>query len=186
MIQILRKRIDGFKGGQIARFENEWKQLTNDNQILSWVRGVKIEFDSDLDELPALSSLHETIQFTEKECSIISKEINTLEKRGIVSECEHTTGEVISTVFLREKKDGTWRMILNLKRLNTQVTYCHFKMEHLTTALKLIKKDSFMASIDLEDAYIFQFQCMTYIKHFLDSNGKESYLNSMQYQMDWH
>lgn len=153
LIEILKERIDDFKGGQNAHFEHEWKKLTNDNQILSWVRGVKIDFDCDLDELSALSSLYETIRFTEKERTVISEEISTLVKEGIVSECEHIKGEVISTVFLREKKDGTWRMILNLKRLNSQVTYCHFKMENSTSALKLIKKDAFVASIDLKDAY---------------------------------
>jgi hypothetical protein len=44
-------------------------------------------------------------------------------------------------------------MILNLKKLNESVQYLHFKMDTLTSALQLVRPGSFMASIDLKDAY---------------------------------
>ncbi|GFO26946.1 Pol polyprotein [Plakobranchus ocellatus] len=93
------------------------------------------------------------MKFSDQECEIVTEEIQNLVNKGIISECEHARGEVISTVFIRQKKDGMWRLILNLKRLNTEVTYRHFKMPNLCSALKLVKKDAFMASIDLKDAY---------------------------------
>ena len=77
---------------------------------------------------------------------------NSLKKRVI----EHTTteaGEFFSTVFVRPKKDGTHRMILNLKHLNEYVPYHHFKMDTIQTALKLLHPGCFMASVDLKDAY---------------------------------
>jgi hypothetical protein len=87
------------------------------------------------------------------ECEVVEKEIETLLKKGVISECLHEPGEVISPVFTRAKKDGSHRMILNLKKLNTEVSYHHFKMETLQVALTLIRKDCFMASVDLKDAY---------------------------------
>ena len=48
-------------------------------------------------------------------------------------------GEVISPIFIRPKKDGTFRVIFNLKRLNETVFYHHFKMDMLETAIKLMK-----------------------------------------------
>ena len=44
-------------------------------------------------------------------------------------------------------------MILNLKHLNSEVTYHRFKMQTLHTALSLIRKKCFMTSIELKDAY---------------------------------
>ena len=44
-------------------------------------------------------------------------------------------------------------MILNLKRFNQHVQYQHFKMDSIWTAIRLIKPNCYMASIDLKDAY---------------------------------
>ena len=51
------------------------------------------------------------------------------------------------------KKDGTHRMILNLKNRNQHANKIHFKRDTLNTIIKLVDKDCFMASIDLKDAY---------------------------------
>ena len=40
-------------------------------------------------------------------------------------------GKFISNAFLCPKKDGGFRMILNLKKFNEYVQYQHFKMEAL-------------------------------------------------------
>lgn len=66
-----------------------------------------------------------------EENDIISKEVaNLLEKAAIV-EISHEPGEFISPVFVRPKKYGSHRMILNLKNLNEHVQYNHFKMDTL-------------------------------------------------------
>ncbi len=44
-------------------------------------------------------------------------------------------------------------MILNLKDLNEHIQYHHFKMDGLEAAISLISKNSYMSSIDLQDAY---------------------------------
>ena len=57
------------------------------------------------------------------------------------------------TSFCRPKKDGSVRIILNLKKLNESMDYQHFKMETLNHALQLMTQGCYMASIDLKDAY---------------------------------
>lgn len=52
-----------------------------------------------------------------------------------------------------EKKDGNHRMILNFKPLNKNVLYLHFKMDTLTSILKLVNQNSRMASVDLKQEY---------------------------------
>jgi hypothetical protein len=73
--------------------------------------------------------------------------------KGVISQTLHEPGEFISRIFIRPKKDGTYRLILNLKKLNNFVKYHHFKMETIHTATQLMKKNCYMASIDLRDAY---------------------------------
>ena len=73
--------------------------------------------------------------------------------KGVVQKVRHTEGEFLSNIFLRPKKDGSYRLILNLKNLNQCVTYKHFKMETLASALQLIKPNCYMVVLDLKDAY---------------------------------
>ena len=42
---------------------------------------------------------------------------------GVIERTTSGPGEFISSVFVRPKKDGSHRMILNLKQLNEYVTY---------------------------------------------------------------
>ena len=85
---------------------------------------------------------------------IIAAEIKKkLLEKGVIKEATHSTNEYISTVFTRPKKDGSHRLILNIKNLNQFVTYQHFKIESLQSAVQLIQKDYWMAVLDLKDAY---------------------------------
>ena len=59
----------------------------------------------------------------------------------------------MSNIILRKKKNGSYRLILNLRGLNASIEYQQFKMESLTCAAQLMKKNCYMASIDLTDAY---------------------------------
>jgi hypothetical protein len=73
--------------------------------------------------------------------------------KGVSVGSSHEPDEFISNIFL-QKKDGTYRMILNLKQLNEFIVYRHFKMDSLQAATELMKPGCFMASIDLKDAYV--------------------------------
>ena len=59
----------------------------------------------------------------------------------------------LSNVFLRPKKNGSYRLILNLKGLNGGIEYKKFKMEMLESIVKLIRPNCYMSSLDLSDAY---------------------------------
>ena len=66
--------------------------------------------------------------------------IKKLLAKGAIREYERGKGGFVSTVLTRQKKDGSFRTILNLKHLNQYVTYQHFKMESLNDVFKIIKK----------------------------------------------
>lgn len=56
--------------------------------------------------------------------------------------------------FLVKKESGKFRPVINLKKLNEFVEYNHFKMETLQHFPKLMKREIFPTSINLENAYL--------------------------------
>ena len=54
---------------------------------------------------------------------------------------------------MRNKPDGSHRMILNLSKFNKLIPKQSFQMETLEKALKLIKPGSFFCKLDLKDAF---------------------------------
>ena len=66
--------------------------------------------------------------FTEIEQTIIDNEVEKILLKGIIRLSSHEDGQVISPIF-KPKKDGSHRVIFNLKKLNESVTYHHFKMD---------------------------------------------------------
>ena len=92
------------------------------------------------------------IQFDSNEKVIIDSEITRLLKLGVIEPAVHSQGEYISTIFVRKKKSGKYRMILNLKGLNKHIEEHHFKMDTLWSAVRLMSLNCFIASIDLKDA----------------------------------
>ena len=73
--------------------------------------------------------------------------------KGIIEPVNTCSGEILSSIFTHPKKDGTYRIILNLKSFNKCIPYRHFKMDTLKTVFSLIEKDCFLASLDLKVAY---------------------------------
>ena len=84
---------------------------------------------------------------------VVRTEVQKLLNKGVIKPSAHEEGEIISPIFVRPKKDGTYRLILNLKQLNQYIEYHHFKMDTLDAAIKMMKPGCYMASIDLKDAY---------------------------------
>lgn len=72
---------------------------------------------------------------------------------GAISECEPHEEQFLSSIFLRPKPNGKFRLILNLKNLNKFIETDHFKIEDLRTAIKLLTKNCYMCTLDLKDAY---------------------------------
>ena len=133
-----------FVAGNLATHMHSWRSITSDPSILEMVAGYSLEFD-DMPFQPAVP--HSS--FSKGEELIIAAEIKKRLEKGVINEATHDANEYISTVFTRPKKDGSHRLILNLKNLNQFVTYQHFKMESLQSAVQLIQKDSWMAVLDL-------------------------------------
>ena len=123
--------------GRLKFFISEWQDITSDPTILSWIKGYKIPFVSVPTQLSEPKERAWSIS-EEKEITLI---ISQLIKKGAISKCLDEPDQFISDVFLTPKSDGSFRFILNLKKLNQYVYTSHFKMEDVRTAANLVTKD---------------------------------------------
>ena len=126
-----------------------WKQITDDPFILETVTGYKIPFTRKVVQqvIPTEPS------FSKNEYQAYADAVRELLKKGAIARCIPEKGQFLSSYFLRQKPNGKKRFILNLKSLNKFIDAPHIKIEDVKTALKLMAKDCFMASMDLKDAY---------------------------------
>ena len=139
---------DNFVAGQIKYCFSRWELLTNDIEILTTVRGLPIALKKEIS--PSKFVQH---KFSSKENFFVESEINDLLRKRAISSCVHENGEVISPIFVRPKPDNKFRLILNLKNLNKYIEYIHFKMDTLSSILRLVRPNCFMAKLDIKDAY---------------------------------
>ena len=89
----------------------------------------------------------------QSEAKALLVEIQKLLEKKVIQKCQPVTDQVLSSVFLVRKPNNSFRTIFNMKQLNTQIRYEHFKMDTLETAKSLLRKDWFLSSVDLSDAY---------------------------------
>ena len=138
-----------FKAGRLKGQVNGWKELTKDPNIISLVMGTKIEFDEEINQ----DCTPFPYFFDAKKEAKIDNEIVKLLSKGVIAHTKLDHTGFVSNIFTRDKPDGSLRLILDLSELNQSVTYRHFKMESLNTAINLMTPGCFMASIDWKDAY---------------------------------
>lgn len=80
------------------------------------VQGQHIEFLSILyQKEPPVQSIKQS------EVTAINTEVEKLLGKGVIIATGHEKGHFISPIFLRPKKDGSFRLILNLKSLNIRM-----------------------------------------------------------------
>ena len=96
------------------------------------------------------------MRFSSKEESFLADEIKNLQQKGVIKKSQHEEGEFISPIFLVSKSEGSFRMILNLKRLNENMPYIHFIMETIKSILTLVTPNCYItAKVDIKDGILF-------------------------------
>ncbi|XP_036146143.1 uncharacterized protein LOC118646722 [Monomorium pharaonis] len=136
--------------GRLSLFLAQWRKITTDREILQAISGYRLPFSHQ----PPAQTVEPTIQMSQEEIIICKKEIARLCKRGAIEPVSKCKNQFLSPFFLIRKTSGGWRFILNLKRLNEFITVPHFKTEDWRTVVQLLSPGDFLATIDLEDAYL--------------------------------
>ena len=108
-----------FSAGQLKDHVGSWESLTSDQVIRDAIKHYHIEFEADT---PIQPYPPKQIHFSLGEREIITEEISKLLSKGVLEKTEYAEGDFLSTIFVQPKKDGSYRMILNLKPLNEFVS----------------------------------------------------------------
>ena len=138
------------QAGRLRFFVDEWCKLTTDPYVLDLVQHAHLKFCEGFE--PKQLKNVQPYQMTQ-EVIIVDNELEKLIQKGVITRVREEREVYLSNIFLRPKKNGTFRLILNLKGLNEEIEYQKFKMETLESIVKLVRPNCFMASLDLSDAY---------------------------------
>ena len=119
----------------MAAFNRMWALITQDPFILTLVSdGVQLDFLT----IPPKTSVYQSHLSTIQNARI-SSEIASLLSKGVITPSTRDRCIWLSPGFTRINKDGSYRLILNLKCLNSYIAHIHFKMESVTDVLHILK-----------------------------------------------
>jgi len=126
-----------------------WHEYTSDRWVLDMVEGLPV----DLTTLPTQTLYPDSACTDLEKDHILSMEIQKLLNQGILERAQPSDRAFVSHMFLKQKANGSYRPILNLSKLNENTHYKHFKMDHLSSVMRIVPVNSYLASIDITQAY---------------------------------
>lgn len=103
LVNYLQMLCNTFQAGQVAAHFAAWRTLTNDKILLSDVLGAAIECTA----TPVQHKLPKQI-FSEHEYPIVRQEVHKLLEKRVITKVSPVSGQILSNVFLRPKKDETY------------------------------------------------------------------------------
>ena len=96
---------ENFDKEKLKYYYEHWKKYTSDTR-----NGLKLDFN----EIP----FQHNFLISKEELSIINSEIQKLKSKKVIVNTDKRTGDYICGIFTKSEKDGSHRMILNLKNFN--------------------------------------------------------------------
>ena len=113
------------------------------------VRGYEISFI-----LPSRQSmLPKLYQLTKGASDLVDQEVQDMLRKGSIVVSDPKEDQFLSSLFLVKKKDGGNCSVVNLKDLNRNIPYQHFKMKGLFLLKEMLLPRNKICKIDLKDAY---------------------------------
>ena len=145
------RKINIPQAARLSFFSDQWRKVTSNTWVLRVVEeGYKLQFDPY--PPPPRPSVPTSYSLSSSRI-IRSLLVDYLDKGAIKVIAVHPD-QFVSRIFEVPKKTGDFRLILDLHDLNLYLKRVHFKMEGLHAISSLICRGDFLASIDLQDAFL--------------------------------
>ena len=148
-------------GGRLRFFWRQWRALGAPKKVVRWLRkGYALPFrrEAGQGESIALSETCPTGLITcykagsEKQLALHAKIQELLVKKAIAP-VPAGFKAFHNRVFLRAKKTGGWRLILDVSQLNKSLVCGTFKMDHAQVIREAAQMGMWATSVDFSDAY---------------------------------
>ena len=142
---------ENFLGGKVYSFRQNWLSWSGDQMIFDIVTGNVI----DLEFSPAQDDFPRPLVFPQTDKLALDAAMREFIACRIVEKCNifETDSAFYSNFFPVIKDNGSARIILNLKELNTCIAFSHFKMDTIRDVLNLIFPSCFFMTVDFKHAY---------------------------------
>ncbi len=137
-------------GGRLRHFISFWRKITRDPSVLRIIMGVSIPFTAQ----PTQSCPPRPYPMDSKTRDTVADFVSDLLATQVIVPVEKRANQFVSPFFLVTNHDGSFRGILNVKRLNVDYLQTQkFKMETLLKVLPLIREGDWFGSWDLRKGY---------------------------------
>ena len=134
--------------GRTRLFFENWTKVTKDPWVLTTIRGYQIP----LEYWP--KEHWSTTIISKEQQSVLQEEVAKLREKEAVHPVQRTEAHIVSPVFVVPKHGGGWRLIIDLRYLNSGMVPPHFKMEGLFMLPSMVSQGWPMVKLDLKDAYL--------------------------------
>ena len=138
-----------FQGGYLKNFLKEWEEIGAPVTVLQWLeQGVAIPFDT----VPVTPIHCVNRQFTSKEKIFLDKEIDVLCAQNCIVKCKDRPF-IVSPISTVPKKDGSFRIITDLRHLNGLCTPNKFLYEDITDVINILKPKDKLVTLDIKNGF---------------------------------
>ena len=150
------RKSDLIPGERLKSFVQQWKEFQASRGIRKLVQfGYKMKFDT----LPKLSQPRATFatSLPEEQMNVVRASVAEFVAKGAVrklskDEAKNSPG-FYSKLFTVPKPNGSWRMIIDMRKLNSHISKKKFKMQGLKDVRNALKPNMYGCVIDISDAY---------------------------------
>ena len=148
-------------GGRLKFFWRQWRKLGAPKKVVRWLRkGYALPFKREAGQgayVPLATTCPAGLitsykKGSDKDLALQSKIQELLDKKAIVEVPADQPG-FHNRVFLRPKKTGGWRLILDVSQLNKSLVCKTFCMDHAQVIRQAAQAGMWATSVDFSDAY---------------------------------
>ena len=127
---------------------DQWKNIGASRQIIDWIEnGVKLPFIEKQNYI--FQNNHPLTNVQEK---FVHAEIKDLLAKGAISEVDYIP-HCVNPIGCVPKKGKKWRLICDLRWLNSNIKCPYYKNEGIDTVCDLIQSNDSFVTIDLKDGF---------------------------------
>ena len=126
-----------------------WERIGTDPQTLDYLKnGVKIPFENDCQSFCLKNYIKNS-----KEKAFLKSEVKRLLGLGYIKQCKSNPGFISPIGCVKKKGKDKYRLIHDLRVLNSHCSNYKFKQEDIRVVEQIIRPKDYLTSIDLKDGF---------------------------------